>query len=304
MRHRWTKSQTGWVGLALIAMMAWLIPTFAAASDEPWSEDRELAEIRQMIEENGLGWVAGKTDVSHYSPDVKQKMLGTRPTPEEIRTRYSNGEVVALPERDIPSSWDWRDLGGMTTPRQQGSCGSCWAFAATGAFESIIRIFKGDVVNLSEQQGLVCNDWGADCDGGWQEAVYWIQMTMGQVSEGSMGYNGNDNAVCIDHNRHSVERNQGYMTVPFNETSLKTAIMTAPIAVNMYAPVPEDRDHDRSDRGQHVRAELPLLLQRRLLFLRRLRSDQPLRRPLRLGRQRVRRPGCLVDQEQLGNRLG
>jgi cathepsin L len=221
-----------------LATILWfgLLGFATAASADDWSEEAELNQIQQKIEETGASWTADYTSVSHYPPEVRQQMLGGRPTPEEIRLKYANGEVEALPREELPASWDWRALGGMTGVRQQGGCGSCWAFGGTGAFESIIKIYKGESHNLSEQQILLCNEMGAGCDGGYAEAAYWVQMTMGQVAEADMPYTGTDTGACTDHMYDSVERHQGYSIVAYQEAALKTAIMTAPISANLHAP--------------------------------------------------------------------
>ena len=56
-------------------------------------------------------------------------------------------------QQAVPAEWDWRALGKVTPMKNQGSCGSCWAFAAVAALESKALIngtkFGGD---LSEQQ--------------------------------------------------------------------------------------------------------------------------------------------------------
>jgi len=51
----------------------------------------------------------------------------------------------------FPTPYDWRTLGSVTAVRNQGSCGSCWAFAAAACMESMWHIKTGATVNLSEQ---------------------------------------------------------------------------------------------------------------------------------------------------------
>ncbi len=221
--------------LPVLAALATLAHSPCLAAPE-WSADEEIRQIQEEIQQNGWGWTAGHTGVSDLTPAEKQAMLGLIPMSEEERRARSSGEVIALPERELPVSYDWRALGGMTGARNQGGCGSCWAFAGTGAFESMIKIYKGLDTDLSEQQILVCNEWGGNCDGGQSEACYYVQMSMGQVHETSMPYTGNDTAPCNDDEYDSVEYIQGYQMVPNIMANLKTAILTGPIAVNVYAP--------------------------------------------------------------------
>jgi cathepsin L len=65
------------------------------------------------------------------------------------------------------SSFDWRQANGVTSVKDQGACGSCWAFGTVGAFEGSWRVFNGQVINASEQDILDCNPWGYSCEGGW-----------------------------------------------------------------------------------------------------------------------------------------
>jgi hypothetical protein len=67
----------------------------------------------------------------------------------------------------LPAAYDWRTITGCPPVRDQGACGSCWAFATVGALECNILIQDGDVVDLSEQWLVSCNTSGYDCGGGW-----------------------------------------------------------------------------------------------------------------------------------------
>lgn len=87
----------------------------------------------------------------------------------------------------LPTSFDWRDQGVVTPARNQGSCGSCWAFASVGVMESRILMSRRPGLDLSEQQQVSCNNdmWG--CDGGSSNALkFW--RTVGPFEESCAGY--------------------------------------------------------------------------------------------------------------------
>jgi C1A family cysteine protease len=67
----------------------------------------------------------------------------------------------------LPSSFDWRSFGKVTPIRDQGACGSCWAFGTAGVMESALLIQNNVNVNISEQYLVSCNNSGYSCKGGW-----------------------------------------------------------------------------------------------------------------------------------------
>ncbi len=69
--------------------------------------------------------------------------------------------------RDLPDAFDWRDVDGVTSVKNQASCGSCWAFGTVGPLECNIKIKDGIEVDLSEQWLVSCNRDGWGCGGGW-----------------------------------------------------------------------------------------------------------------------------------------
>ncbi|RLF64573.1 MAG: hypothetical protein DRN33_01890 [Thermoplasmata archaeon] len=118
-------------------------------------------------------------------------------------------EVIPLSDSDeLPSKWDWRDAtynnitGDWTTPvKNQGSCGSCWDFAAMGALEAIINIRTNNPamdVDLSEQYLLSCPS-GGGCSG-WN--AYWaysyLLMHGGAITEDCFPYEANDRILCSE----------------------------------------------------------------------------------------------------------
>jgi len=74
----------------------------------------------------------------------------------------------------VPSSFDWRDSGVVTKAKDQGYCGSCWAFACVGVMESKIILNGGSPYNLSEEQLVSCDSTMSGCCGGNYLALrYW-----------------------------------------------------------------------------------------------------------------------------------
>uniref|UniRef100_A0A670ZRP3 Cathepsin L1-like n=1 Tax=Pseudonaja textilis TaxID=8673 RepID=A0A670ZRP3_PSETE len=102
---------------------------------------------------------------------------------------------------DIPDQVDWRIKGAVTIVKDQGDCGSCWAFSATGALESMHFKKTGKLVSLSEQNLLDCSEENYGCGGGWMHLAFeTVQKQGGINSEKSYPYDRqviNDLSMCI-----------------------------------------------------------------------------------------------------------
>ncbi len=84
----------------------------------------------------------------------------------------------SFPVTTMPSSFDWTELFPQLPVRDQGPCGSCWAFATVGALEYQILINEREAVDLSEQWLLGCASAdGLDCGGGWAAHNYFLDST-------------------------------------------------------------------------------------------------------------------------------
>ena len=81
---------------------------------------------------------------------------------------FPEGTVFTeLDETNLADSVDWRTKGAVNRVKNQGQCGSCWAFSATSAVEGHHFIATGKLLSLSEQQVVDCDKTCAGCNGGW-----------------------------------------------------------------------------------------------------------------------------------------
>jgi C1A family cysteine protease len=99
---------------------------------------------------------------------------------EEFRRMYTNyvpdNSTVARPVMkyadNLADAIDWRQKGAVTAVKDQGQCGSCWAFSATEAIESTYFLATGQLPELSAQQITSCDTTDGGCNGGWPVRAY------------------------------------------------------------------------------------------------------------------------------------
>ena len=88
-------------------------------------------------------------------------MLGYKAGPEEVRA------FKQFDESSNSMTVDWTTAGAVTPVKDQGQCGSCWSFSATGALEGAHQILTGTLLSFSEQQLVSCSTANYACNGGW-----------------------------------------------------------------------------------------------------------------------------------------
>jgi type II secretory pathway pseudopilin PulG len=125
-------------------------------------------------------------------------------TSEQFRAMYLSGlNVAGLPNiqqvevdiSDLPNDVDWRSKGAVNPVKNQGSCGSCWAFSTTGTIEGFTFVKTGTLPNLAEQQLVDCaktpNTKG--CSGGWPwAATQWVGTNGGLCDQKAYPYTARD----------------------------------------------------------------------------------------------------------------
>ncbi|XP_076255628.1 digestive cysteine proteinase 1-like [Rhynchophorus ferrugineus] len=142
-------------------------------------------------------------------------------------------------DADIPASFDWRPKGVLNAVKDQGSCGSCWAFGSIAVVESALAIKTGNLLSLSEQQLVDCARGGIyfseGCDGGYfQDALDYVSKN-GVDSEAAYPYKGVDQACRPSGNPAGKIANWTDIT-PNNENDLANLVVTVgPIGVSLYA---------------------------------------------------------------------
>ncbi|CAL5070668.1 unnamed protein product [Urochloa decumbens] len=148
--------------------------------------------------------------------------------------RYRHDGVEALPE-----FVDWRQKGAVAPIKNQGQCGSCWAFSAVGAVEGINQIVTGELVTLSEQELVDCskNGQNSGCNGGMMDDAFaFIAANGGIDTDEDYPYTARDGRCDLAKKARRVVSIDGFEDVPrYDEKSLQKAVAHQPVTVAIEA---------------------------------------------------------------------
>ncbi|KAK9872869.1 hypothetical protein WA026_019656 [Henosepilachna vigintioctopunctata] len=168
-------------------------------------------------------------------------------THEEIKQHYKSG-LLNKPLTNsggifkksnsvqLPDFVDWREKGAVSEVKNQGDCGACWAFSATGALESQLRIKQNLSLSLSEQNLVDCNKADEGCHGGWpSHALDYIKQNGIEIEE-DYPYE-EHNGVCRSDSSKVKAKVSGYETIPEgDEDALTQAVAEkGPVSICIFA---------------------------------------------------------------------
>lgn len=200
---------------------------------------QSLQDIRREIQIRNARWTAAENPISAKPPEERRRLCGTRLE----RPRTGKNALIDLGPAGVqPETLDWRDRNGdwLTPVKDQGGCGSCWAFGATAQVESWLKIHGNRPeaqIDLSEQVLVSCTD--GDCQGGWPGDALEYFRTVGVPAESCLPYQASDTVpcelLCSDGmTSRALIPGWGFVTLeePVVET-IKNALMRHPVTATM-----------------------------------------------------------------------
>lgn len=166
--------------------------------------------------------------------DGKRKFM-KRKAAAAVTASNKSGGIDSVDE--LPESVDWREKGAVSSIKDQGYCGSCWAFSTVAAVEGINQIVTGDLITLSEQELVECDTYNAGCNGGlMDDAFEFIIRNGGLDTEDDYPYTADDGKCNVTRRNTKVVTIDGYEDVtPLSEKALQKAVAKQPVSVAIEA---------------------------------------------------------------------
>jgi len=232
--------------MASIAVAALSFADWARQNGKAYSSKEELV-VRRSIYAANVAKVAAHNAGNHGWTMAVNKFADL--TGEEFKATFASGymakdkktknvelKLLRTNASALPASVDWNKAGAVTPVKNQGQCGSCWAFSTTGSTEGAVFVSGKPLPVLSEQQLVDCAgaEGNQGCNGGLMDYGFeYIIKNKGIGSEASYPYTAKD-GTCKK--VASVATITSFKDVPTNsETALMTAIVQQPVSVAVEA---------------------------------------------------------------------
>jgi len=219
--------------------------------------NEELARVKAHNAKN-LSWVEGINKFSAMTVQEKKAFRGKSKNVAKAHKMQMSSHLGFFSDephhhlqiqdvKDLPKEVDWRSKGVTSAVKDQGQCGSCWAFASTALLESHIALKTGKLFNLSPEQIAMCAPnpkhcgGTGGCEGATQELAFEYAKTTGLYQEFQypyVSYNGVDQKCYTPTGTApAVEKISGYTVLPTNDyKALLTAVATVgPVTISVDA---------------------------------------------------------------------
>jgi len=223
-----------------------VFPTFAAWAamygkvyngDESAREATYNANI-EFIQQNDVDGTMGVTQFMDLTlEEFKAQHTGLKGSSIPAGKAYLGRHTYS--GAALPESVDWSTQGAVSAVKDQGSCGSCWAFSTVGSLEGRAQIARGNLQQFSEQQFVDCDTTFGDqgCNGGLMDQAFQYAMQADICTEDSYPYKGAGSSCAASSCTTGLKSSEitGYKDVDATEEALAEAVAEGPVSVAVEA---------------------------------------------------------------------
>jgi C1A family cysteine protease len=219
---------------------------YLSATERDYREYMYTRNVRKIARHNakGLSWTMAVNQFADLSKgEFAERYLtgansGGYNNATHLRAKNYDWSLLRTNLSALPSSVDWTTKGAVTPVKDQGQCGSCWSFSATGALEGAWFVSRKVLTNLSEQQLVDCStaEGNQGCNGGLMDYAFQYAKVNGLTSESSYPYSATGPNACKASGLPVLVKATGFTDVPTNsQTALMTAVVRQPVSVAIEA---------------------------------------------------------------------
>ena len=165
--------------------------------------------VMTTFNEENLGY---RTGITKFSDLTQQEFAKTYLNLNYDAMAMANFEpTIVKVTNAAPDAWNWQDKGVVANVKDQGSCGSCWAFSTMANLEGQYALGKGVVKTFSEQQLVDCDTLDSGCNGGLMEYSFtWLKDNGGFNLDTDYPYKGTKQACKSDSSKYVDMKVTGY----------------------------------------------------------------------------------------------
>ena len=212
---------------------------------EKWHNNKQ--KVDKMNKDNqGKGVTFSMNETGDLSADEFKKRQGLdmdhpkqKPNKKDKKDKNKNRPDHAgrkLQEDIFSQSINWVTEGHVTPVKSQGSCGSCWAFAATTVQESMQSILNGTAPKrLSEQECVDCDSQSWGCNGGWMSNCWEFSQTNGLQFEEDYPYEAADGACRNQTDKRIASKSLGHGFLDTPDDIAHDLIVYGPVSIAVSA---------------------------------------------------------------------
>jgi cathepsin L len=247
------------IALCLLFVCVYSAPTFNAELDAPWvlfkrTFEKQYASAeeetsRRSIFEDNVALIRNhnlEADIGLHTytlglnkfADMTNEEFNKQMNGLDLSLKVNGGDrhtYRAPANVQVPDEVDWRPKGYVTPVKDQGQCGSCWAFSATGSLEGQHFAKTKDLVSLSEQNLVDCSQayGNMGCNGGLMDSAFrYIKANNGIDLEAAYPYEARTLTCRFDATKVGATDTGMVDVASQDEAALKSAIATVgPVSV-------------------------------------------------------------------------
>lgn len=192
---------------------------------------KTMAKIAEHQSNAAHKSTVGLNHFSDWTEAEYKKLLGT------VAKENHGEDAEELDTSNLQDTVDWRSKGAVTPVKNQGQCGSCWAFSTTGSVEGAMFLSSGTLQSFSEQQLVDCSKNGnMGCHGGLMDNAFKYIETNPLMLESDYAYTGRDGS-CKYVSSKGVGQVKGFKDVRRDTSGaqLRAAVAKNPVSIAIEA---------------------------------------------------------------------